>query len=237
MDKEIIEKGELTKTPFNIIQHSEILTKEDLETLSPLTNELQESFKKSQVFRTRTEMEVSVLNDTKFPTPALKYWQATREQNVMFNELVNLSYEYRKNLIEIQLLQEDAEAESHELKKGLILIEIERKTFISKNQERVAKDRIREIKDWSEIKERESQNMSEGALGEVDNAQLVGYTKRWIQQNIIMGGGGSPSERQNLLGQLRAGILSCIKKGVIEDVLEGFDEDIKEKIKSEYNIK
>ena len=48
-----------------------------------------------------TEVPVSVLNDIKFPTPAAKYWQAMREQNVMFQELVMLSYEYRKNLVEI----------------------------------------------------------------------------------------------------------------------------------------
>ena len=97
-----IQKGELSKTPFNIIQNSDILTKEDLDILTPLTKELQESFKKSQVFRTRTEMEVSVLNNLKFPTPAAKYWQSVKEQNVMFSELVMLSYEYRKNIVEIK---------------------------------------------------------------------------------------------------------------------------------------
>ena len=61
--KEIV-KGELTQTPFNIIQESDILTKEDINKLTPLTQELKETFIKSQVFRTRTEMEVSVLNNT-----------------------------------------------------------------------------------------------------------------------------------------------------------------------------
>ena len=96
-----ITKAEYNETPFNIIQGSEILTKEDFDKLAPLSQELKENFKKSQVFRTRTEMEVSVLNELKFPTPTLKYWQSVREQNVMFNELVTLSYEYRKNAIEI----------------------------------------------------------------------------------------------------------------------------------------
>ena len=231
-----IKKAEYNETPFNIIQGSEILTKEDFDKLAPLTRELKENFKKSQVFRTRTEMEVSVLNDLKFPTPTLKYWQSVREQNVMFNELVTLSYEYRKNAIEIKIMQRDIEKETEELERELIQIEIEKKMFALKNQEKTAKDRIRELKAWSEIKEREAENMSEEDLSEVDNGQLIGYTKRWINQSIQMGDSGSPAERQNLLGQLRSGILSCISKGIMNKVLEGYDKPIQDKIKEEYGI-
>lgn len=229
-----MQKGELTNTPFNIIQNSDILMSEDFEKLVPLTEELKETFLKSQVFRTRTEMEVSVLNDIKFPTPTLKYWQATREQGVMFQELVMLSYEYRKNLIKIKQLEIRIVKEEDELEKELLQIEKERKMFISKNQEKTAKDRIREIKAWSEIKEREAKQMSKEDLADVDNGQLIGYTIRWINQSIQMGGNGSPAERQNLLGQLRSGILTCIDKGIIEKVLEEFDDSIKYKINLEY---
>ena len=230
-------KGQLDAMPFNIIQQAEILTVEDLAILDPLKNELKETFIKSQVFRTRTEMEVSVLNNLKFPTSTLKYWQSVREQNVMFQELVMLSYEYRKNVIKIKIMQRDIEKETDELKEELIQIEIEKKMFILKNQEKVAKDRIRELKAWSEIKEREASNMSKEDLSEVDNGQLLGYTKRFINQFIAMGNNGSPAERQNLQGQLRSSILACISKGIINKVLEGYDKPIQDKIKSEYNLK
>lgn len=230
-------KGEINSTPFNIIQDSQILTQDDWAILSPLTKELQETFKKSQVFRTRTEMEVSVLNDVKHPTADSKYWQATREQNVMFTELVLLSYEYRKNLIEIKKKQRDLDNEQDDLEKELIQVEIERLTFNSKIQERTAQDRIRELKDWSEIKERESVNMTKENLENVNNHQLISYTKRWIKQSIAMGMGGSPAERQNLLGQLHSGILACVKNNVIEEVLSGFQIDIQTKIRNEYKIK
>ena len=230
-------KGEYNETPFNIIQNSDVLTREDLNKLTPLTQELKENFKKSQVFRTRTEMEVSVLNDIKFPTPTLKYWQAVREQNVFFGELVMLSYEYRKNLIKIKQLKIKIINETDDLEKELLQIEMEKKMFISKNQEKTAKDRIRELKAWSEIKEREADKMSKEDLADVDNGQLIGYTIRWIKQSIEMGGGGSPSERQNLHGQLRSGILACIEKGILDKVLEDFPRNIKRKIKSDYGIK
>lgn len=232
----VTHKGALDNNPFNIISQSEILTQEDFNKLVPLTEELKETFIKSQLFRTRTEMEVSVLNDLKFPTPTLKYWQSVREQNVMFQELVMLSYEYRKSIIEIKIIQRDIAVESDMLEKELKQIEIEKKMFILKGQEKTAKDRIRELKAWSEIKKREANNMSKEDLAEVDNGQLIGYTKRWINQSIQMGTSSSPSERQNLIGQLRSGILSCISKGIMDKVLEGYDKEIQDKIKTEYNI-
>ena len=208
----------------------------DLDGLKELTNELRDTFIKTQVFRTRTEMEVSVLNDIKFPTPALKYWQSMREQNVMFTELVLLSYDYRENLIRLKILQREFEQEKDDLKRELLKVDLDRKMFVSKEQERTAKARVRELKDWSEIKEREAKQMSRFDLLEVDNSQLIGYTKRWIKQAIAMGEGGSPAERQNLLGQLRSGIVCCIRKGVIKQVLKGFDSNIQQQIKKDYSI-
>ncbi|MBE9592704.1 MAG: hypothetical protein IMF19_04420 [Proteobacteria bacterium] len=222
---------------LDTINNSALLSKQDLDSLEILSGELQETFVKTQIHRTRTEMEISVLNSTKFPTPALKYWQAMREQNVMFTELVLLSYEYRKNQVEIKILERDIAKEQNNLESELLQIECEKKTFVGRQQERVAKARIGEIKNWSDIKEREAQQMSEEELAEVDNSQLIGYTKRWINQSIIMGDSGSPPERQNLLGQLRSGILACIGKGILNKVLEGFDPRIQKQIKEEYRIK
>ena len=214
-------KGQITNEPFEIIKSSEILTELDLSRLNPLKQELVENFKKSQVFRTRTEMEVSVLNDLKFPSPASKYWQSVREQNVMFTELANLSYEYRKKLIEIKILKRDIEIETDELQKELKEIELEKENFALIQMEKVAQDRIREIEQWSEIKEREAKNMTEEQLTDVDNHQLVSYTQRWIRQAISMGNNGSPAERQNLLGQLESGLKVCKKNNLLNEVKSG----------------
>ena len=223
-------------TLLDNINQSSLLSQKDFDSLEELSEELQETFVKTQIHRTRTEMEVSVLNTIKFPTPSLKYWQAMREQNVMFTELVMLSFEYRKNLVEVKILKRDIEEKQDDLYRELLQIEFEKKTFIGKQQERVAKARIREIKDWSDIKEREARQMSQEELADVDNSQLIGYTKRWINQSIMMGSNGSPAERQNLLGQLRSGILACIGKGILLKVLEGFDPRIQKQIKEEYRI-
>lgn len=221
---------------FESIHQSALLTQEDFDSLKEMAGELKDTFVKTQVFRTRTEMEVSVLNDLKFPTSALKYWQSMREQNVMFTELVSLSYDYRRNLIEIQILERDIAKEDDDLRRALLKVDLDQKMFRSKEQERVAKARTRELRDWSEIKAREAQQMTPADLAEVDNSQLIGYTKRWIKQSIAMGAGGSPPERQNLLGQLRSGIQCCVEKGVIGEVLDGFGPQVTKQIRKEYGL-
>lgn len=228
-------KGELGLAPFDIITGSEILTSNDFEKLVPLTEELQHTFEKSQVFRTKTEMVVSVLNDTKHPTPSSKYWQAVREQNVMFTEMVMLSYEYRKQAIEIKKLKRDILKEEDELERELLQIEIEKLTFMSKQQEKVAKDRIREIVEWSGIKEEWASKMSEVELADVNNHQLVSYTKRWMKQ-LAAGGQGSPSEQQNLIGQLNAGIKHCKENGLLPEIIKDAPPQLKAQLEAQLQL-
>lgn len=209
-------RGQLTKLPFDIIKSSDIISKDDLLVISDMADELKEVFLKTQQFRTRTEMEISVLNDLKFPTPASKYWQAVKEQNVMFGELVNMSYDYRKNLIEIKKLVRSIKEEKDEFEVELLKIEVEERTYHSRQHERIAKARIIELKHWSEIKIREAKKMSKEELENCSNHQLVSYTERWSKQAEVMGDSGSPSERQNLYGQLSSGIKGCKEKGLLE---------------------
>ena len=65
-----------------------ILSEDEVKDFKAMRLELQDTWIKNQMFRTETEMRVSVLNDLKHPTVAAKYWQAVREQNVMFEQLI-----------------------------------------------------------------------------------------------------------------------------------------------------
>lgn len=210
---------------LNIIKDSKIFTQDDFKVIVDLQDELRDVFLYSQVFRTRTEMEVSVLNDVSFPTADSKYWQAAREQNVMFQELINLSYEYRKNQVEIKKLQRDMDKETDDLEKEFLQIEIERKEFLAISMERVAKDRIREIREWHEIKEK-LKSFMKCSLTDVNEHQLVSYTKRWISELLAAGDAGSMPERYNLLGQLDKGIKMCKEKGCLDKVLAEFPSEV-----------
>lgn len=208
---------------LSIIESSKILKQEDLIQLSGFRNELQDMFLNVQIFRTRTEMEISILNDLKHPTSDSKYWQAMREQNVMFQELVMLSYEYRKNQVEIKILQKKVDFESDELEKELLQIEIEKKQFIGINQERTAKDRIREIREWHEIKESLKPSMS-ASLTDANEHQLISYTTQWINQLMGMSENTSISEKNNLLGQLDKGLKLCRERKCMNKVLAMFPD-------------
>ena len=74
-----------------------VLKEEDAQAVVKLKDELTDTWTKKQIFRTETEMRISVLNDGKHPTQASKYWQSVREQNAMFEALMGLSFDLRKN--------------------------------------------------------------------------------------------------------------------------------------------
>ena len=88
-----------------------ILDKQDVKEFKKLIPELQDTWMKKQMFRTETEMRFSVLSDNKYPTKAAKYWQSVREQNTHFENLVHLSFEARKNDVEIKKLKRDIKKE------------------------------------------------------------------------------------------------------------------------------
>ena len=71
-----------------------VLNKTDLQAFKKLVPELRDTWTKKQMYRTETEMRVSVLNDFKRPNNASKYWQCVREQSVYFENLMSLSFEY-----------------------------------------------------------------------------------------------------------------------------------------------
>lgn len=186
-------------TALATVRGASVLNADDAANLDRLAPELRQTWETAQVFRTRTEMEMSVLNDLHFPTPDSKYWQCVREQNVMFGELVGLSFEYRKNAAEMKIEQRKLEDEPDPLKRELIVIEIERKTFIGANMERVAKDRMREIEQWHEIKAALLPHMKHGTE-DVDAHQREALPMRAAREAALVNANTPPADARNLLG-------------------------------------
>lgn len=198
-------------TAIGIIKGAEILDAVDLKVVEVLKDELKDVFIHSQLFRTRTEMEVSVLQDIKHPTPDSKYWQCVREQNVMFQNLVNLSYDYRKNKVEIEKLKIAFKKQKDKLEKELIQIEIERKEFLAKIQEREAKDRIREIGEWHHIKQQLIPQLKHGTV-DVNEHQIEAFSKRFAVEAALAEKKGTFPEQRNALG-LHATTEKAISEG------------------------
>jgi len=119
----------------NVNQLSNVLDKGDFNALVDLRDELKDTWHKKQVFRTETEMRMSVLQDAKYPTKAAKYWQCVREQNVFFENLMTLSFDYRKNDVEIKKLKKKIEEEKDALEVEMHEIELEEKLYGKANME------------------------------------------------------------------------------------------------------
>ena len=129
-----------------------LLEPEDVSIFNGMTEELRDTWTKKQMFRTQTEMEFSVLNDAKYPTNAAKYWQCVREQNVFLENLMSLSFDYRKNDVHIKRLQKKVAEEEDELKRELAQIDLDQKVYSRASMQLTARDRMREIKLWSAYK-------------------------------------------------------------------------------------
>jgi len=162
--------------------------------------ELQDTWVKKQMFRTETEMRFSVLSDNKYGNNAAKYWQSVREQNTHFENLMALSFEYRKNDIEIEKLQRAIKKEKDHLEKELKQIELEEKLYSRAGMELQAKARMREISTWSKLKK----EFHDGTFDDkdVNTHQAESYMHRLEQQKLTLTPGSSQPEVFNVLGQL-----------------------------------
>jgi hypothetical protein len=192
-----------------------ILDPNDVTDFKGMVDELRDTWTKKQVFRTETEMRFSVLNDMKYPTKASKYWQCVREQNVYLENLMSLSFDYRRTEVKLKRLQQKLKDETDELKKELIQIDIDEKTYSKANMELTAKDRMREIKLWSQLKK----EVDDGTFDKqnVNTHQLESYHKIMLNRKDTLTPGSSQPEVFNVLGQLQT--IERVKKerGQIEN--------------------
>jgi len=199
----------MDKDKRNIQQHANkevkhlmvLLDKSEASEFKKMVPELQDTWKKKQMFRTETEMRFSVLSDNKYGNNAAKYWQSVREQNTHFENLMHLSFEYRKNDVEIEKLEHKIiDPNEDKFEKKLAKIDLEEKLYGRANMELVAKARMKEISTWSKLKK----EFNDGKFDDKDvNAhQAESYMHRLEQQKLTLTPGSSQPEVFNVLGQL-----------------------------------
>lgn len=138
----------------NLSQLKAILPTDEFSQIEAIKKEIEDAWHKKQIFRTETEARYAVLNDLKFPTKASKYWQAVREQMVHFEELVRLSFEMQRKKLDIEDIEEsiDATADKKSTAYRRLLIDQDEAYYTLRSMELIAKDRVREVMQWSQIK-------------------------------------------------------------------------------------
>lgn len=198
------------------IYFGDLLPLEDVKTFKGMIEEFKDTWTKKQIFRTETEARFSVLQDLKYPTPAAKYWQCVREQNVFLENLMALSFDYRKNQIKIKRLEKKIKNEKDELKKELLEVHLDQKKYSRANMEIVAKDRMRELKMWSKLKS----EFDDGSFDtkDVNTHQLNSYYLRMKNKVETITQNSQPADTFNIIGQfetikkIRANELNYEKK-------------------------
>ena len=177
-----------------------LLEPNDLNSFKGMVDELRDTWNKKQIFRTETEARVSVLQDNNYPNQAAKYWQCVREQNVFLENLMSLSFDYRRNEAKIKWLQKKLETEQDEYKLECYKIDLDEKIYGKASMEAVAKDRMREIKMWSKLKA----EFNDGTFNDknVNDHQLETYHQVYLNKAKTLTSGSSQPEVFNVVGQL-----------------------------------
>lgn len=178
-----------------------LLEPSDLQSFKKLTDELRDTWKKKQVFRTEVEARFSVLQDNNYPTKASKYWQCVKEQNVFLENLMSLSFDYRRSEAKIKWLEKKLETETNDYKLECYKIDLDERVYRKASMELVAKDRMREISMWSKLKK----EFDDGTFNtqDVSQHQLESYHQTYQQKMKSLTPGSSSSEVFNVMGQMQ----------------------------------
>tara|TARA_B100000424_G_scaffold259736_1_gene242890 strand:+ start:156 stop:860 length:705 start_codon:yes stop_codon:yes gene_type:complete len=185
-----------------------LLEVEDAKDFKAMTSELRDTWTKKQMFRTETEARFSVLQDNRYPTRAAKYWQCVREQSSYLDNLMTLSFEYRRNQAKIAWLERKLEKEEDEYKAENYKIDLDEKRYMKASMEKTAHHRMREIKMWSKLKK----EFNDGSFNDkdVNVHQLESYGRQYAEKAKQLTDNSSDTDKFNVLGQLQS--LQRIKK-------------------------
>jgi len=198
--KDIIQKEE---THLN-----NLLEQKDLNDFKGMVDELRDTWTKKQMFRTETEARFSVLQDNRYPTKGAKYWQCVREQSSYLDNLMTLSFDYRRNEAKITWLEKKIDKEEDEYKKTKYEIDLDECRFAKASMEKTAKHRMREIKMWSKLKG----EFNDGSFNDkdVNDHQLESYGLQYYEKSKTLNEHSDQNEVFNVMGQLQS--LQRIKK-------------------------
>ena len=178
-----------------------LLDKSQASEFKKMVPELQDTWAKKQMFRTETEMRFSVLSDNKYGNNAAKYWQCVREQNSHFESLMQLSFDYRKNDVEIERLEHKiTDPNEDKFDKKMAKVDMEEKLYQRASMELTGKARMREISTWSKLKKEFHDNTFDDK--DVNTHQADSYLHTLKQRKLTLTPGSSQPEVFNVLGQL-----------------------------------
>lgn len=217
--------NDITFQNFSIASVPETyLSADDRTKIQAMSDELRDTIVKRQIWRTETEMRISVLDDVHFPTKAAKYWQAVREQAVFIENLVQGSFDYRKNEVEIRKLERDIKNCDDEFDRELLTIELERKIWDREHKKLRGIDIVRELSLWSKIKN----EMDDGSFDKTspNTHQLESLTMQFLIRAATLPDSITSAEKHNIMGSVMAAVRVANEAGVMESVMSKLPQEV-----------
>ena len=167
---------------YNNIKSSNILIGKDMKFLTENIEELKRCEVVNQNHRTKFEMEFSVLNDSRFPIKQSKYYQAIREELVMFRGIVVTCDQANVEQKKIDLLNAEInELTTSKIDKAIIELKkaeiLQLEYYIAQKKDEIH-GRMREIRQWEDLKSKLTKG-EKFNINDVDTFQEEHWTKRW----------------------------------------------------------
>lgn len=212
-----------TQEGLSNIKQSNFLSEGDLNFIIDHKKNFQDLFEKKKIWRSRVDMEVSVLNDVKFPDNASKYWQCVRECDAFYNYLVELSFDFRRNQVKRKGLLRSLENNIDELEKELLQIDLEELEYIITNQIQQAKHRVREIKEWVDLMAKYDDGSFDS--NNIESSQLLSYAQSFIKKYMATEDTMEGSEKINITGLLVTSLRRCEELNLTNQLLESLSEE------------
>ena len=211
---------ESSKLPTNdptaglaVVQQSEVLGSDELARLRALVGELQHTVATRTIFRTDTEARFSVLNDLKFPTASSKFHQAKLEQAVMLDNLIHLSFAYRRKTIDLQEVQARLK-KANGFGKQRLIVDRDELHYTLANMRREAEERLRELEMWSGIKS-ELKKREQFDIDSKDTDQLQALALRYTRElPVAMRSLADTGGAVNIIGQAMTMRAECERRKI-----------------------
>lgn len=190
-----------------------------------------------QMFRTPTEMRISVLNDLDNPTPDAKYWQLQREVNAHYNEVKKAEFDMRRNILKLKRLTTE-QSQLNIAYKGTSYrnntniydsitfedkqVDIDELKWSIENLKKATAARIEELRNWKQIQEQLKPQM-EFSDSNPDEHQLISYTRKFIMQAMtLQQSKASATEAKNILAHVYTSLRYAKENGLLNKIVEPF---------------
>ena len=192
---------------LTLIENTKLLSEEKFSKLTELKNKVITGYENRIIFRADYLMRVSVLDDVKHPTPDAKYWQANLERTVMYQNIIDLSFNYLETEADIEikkaLIQEHITKNTplSLAKANKFEIQIQRLQTRLASMKKEADDRMREIVGWTTIMD-EIEPLLEFPKDDPEQYMAKSYPLRFAKQKAMIQqiGASDMNGAMNILG-------------------------------------